>query len=334
MQFDESERLALVACHELNTRKVEVFTEAKISEIARRVLLEEIEGIPAALSRLEARGLLRHDASGGGYAFDGEGQAIAKKLGRENDQKGFGDWMTSSEKSPACAEMCRRMHGLDFVQFNMVDAEQFEALLRFLDLKEGDRVVDLGCGIGTQAEYVSDRTGATVLGLDFAPQAIARASERTQAKRSRLSFRQGDLDALDLPKASFDAAMVFDTLYFVEDLGTTVADIAGLLAPGGRLGAFYSEDRRPGDPADRLAADGTRLAKALRDSGLAYEAVDFSANERRIWTEALSAATELEAAFEAEGNRKLWQSRDRESRAILANYESGAAARFLYMCRT
>ena len=127
--------------------------------------------------------------------------------------------------------------------------------------------------------------------------------------------------------------MVFDTLYFVEELGKTVADIAQLLVPGGRLALFYSEMKRPEDPADILRPEGTRLAKELGLLGIRFEPIDFSKNELRIWTESLRAATELKAAFEAEGRLKLWESRDEEARAILADYESGSAARYLYLAR-
>jgi ubiquinone/menaquinone biosynthesis C-methylase UbiE len=268
------------------------------------------------------------------FAFSVEGLALAKELDSDYEQAGFGEWMTNSEKSPTYAEFCRRAHGTDFIQFNMIDAEQIERLLEFLDLKAGDRLADLGCGIGTQAEYISDRTGAVVTGLDFSEAAIARASERTTAKRDRLSFMLGDLNSIDLPPGSFDAAVVFDTLYFVEDLGKTVADIARLLAPGGRLAIFYSEMKGPEDAKSILKAEGTRLATALQSLGLTYKTIDFSSNEKRFWTDALKAATELKAAFESEGNLELWKTRDAESRYILSFYDSGTASRHLYMVTT
>ncbi len=38
-----------------------------------------------------------------------------------------------------------------------------------LRLRSGDRVLDLGCGNGMIAEYISDRAAAHVMGLDYIP---------------------------------------------------------------------------------------------------------------------------------------------------------------------
>ena len=50
------------------------------------------------------------------------------------------------------------------------------------------RVLDVGCGNGKIAEYISDLTQASVTGIDYVPEAISHAQERTAEKRGRLSF--------------------------------------------------------------------------------------------------------------------------------------------------
>ncbi len=87
-----------------------------------------------------------------------------------------------------------------------------EDLLARFELKPGDHLLDLGCGAGVIAEYISDQTGARVTGLDYATPAVTAANERTADKRSALTFLQGDMNALDLPAQSFDAAISLDTL--------------------------------------------------------------------------------------------------------------------------
>jgi ubiquinone/menaquinone biosynthesis C-methylase UbiE len=238
-----------------------------------------------------------------------------------------------SEASPAYAEYCRRAYGTPFVQFGMTDSSQLEELLERLSLTGGERLVDLGCGIGSQAEYLADRSGARVLGVDFAPGAILRAAERSHDKRYRLAFAEGDLNAISLPQRSFDVVLSFDSLYFVDDLGKTLADMAALLAPGGRLALFYSEVKRRGAPDDILEPRGTRLGRALSTLGLEYETVDFTESERKVWERSLAAATDLRAAFEAEGNAELWKSRDEEDRSMLEVFSSGSSSRYLYLGR-
>jgi ubiquinone/menaquinone biosynthesis C-methylase UbiE len=82
----------------------------------------------------------------------------------------------------------------------------------------GDRVLDLGCGNGGIAEYISDMTGARDTGVNFLPEAIRRALERTAAKRLRLAFCEGDIRELDFPASSFNALVAIDTLYFTEQV--------------------------------------------------------------------------------------------------------------------
>jgi len=82
-------------------------------------------------------------------------------------------------------------------------------LLKLLPATENMQVLDLGCGIGTLSEFISDRTGAHVTGIDFAPLAIERAQTRTAAKSSRLSFRVADMDALEDIAQKFDGILAF-----------------------------------------------------------------------------------------------------------------------------
>ncbi len=108
-----------------------------------------------------------------------------------------------------------------------------EDLLARFELKPGDHLLDLGCGAGIIAKYISDQTGARVTGLDYAAPAIAVANERTANKRSQLTFVTGDMNALDLPEQFFDAAISLDTLYWVADITDTLSQVVRTIKPGG-----------------------------------------------------------------------------------------------------
>jgi 2-polyprenyl-3-methyl-5-hydroxy-6-metoxy-1,4-benzoquinol methylase len=332
--LDATEEKALIACRKLHKDKQASFKVEAIAERAENVFGEKVDGLEASIAALAFRGYLKHDVNKDAYSLSDAALEIAARLDRENEQKGFGEWMRKSQESATYAEFCRRVYGTSFIQFNMVDAEQIETLLGALALKPGDRVLDLGCGIGTQAEYIADRTGAHVTGLDFAPVSIELARARTEAKADRLDFVLGDLDAIKLPRSSFDVALAFDTLYFVEELDSTIAQIAALLVPGGHMALFYSQVKSQDSPPDILAAEGTRLAQALKKLALGFETIEFTANERRIWERSLEEATALKASFEAEGNLELWKGRDAETRELLELCRAGADSRFLYLVRT
>ena len=72
------------------------------------------------------------------------------------------------------------------------------AMLGSVELTAEDRLLDLGCGVGMISEHISDTTGASVVGLDYAPEAVAAALDRTVGKRNRLDFVQGDMNDLEL----------------------------------------------------------------------------------------------------------------------------------------
>ena len=50
-----------------------------------------------------------------------------------------------------------------------------------------------------------------------------------------------------------------------------------------------------------------------------------------MWRRAAQATRELEAAFLAEGNRKLWVGRLRETEGVLRLCEEGRSRRFRYL---
>jgi SAM-dependent methyltransferase len=99
------------------------------------------------------------------------------------------------------------------------------------------RALDIGSGVGAMSVALT-AVAEEVLGLDIAQSAVDRADALT-VTRPGLSFRQGDVTALDpLLDGCFDLVIVADTLYYLdsvesESLATVVARIAGLLAPGG-----------------------------------------------------------------------------------------------------
>jgi demethylmenaquinone methyltransferase / 2-methoxy-6-polyprenyl-1,4-benzoquinol methylase len=98
-------------------------------------------------------------------------------------------------------------------------------------VRPGDRVLDACCGTGDLAVACA-RTGGKVTGLDFSPRML----ERARRKSSAVTWIEGDLLALPFVDGSFDAATVGFGVRNVADLGRGLAELARVLAPGGRLG--------------------------------------------------------------------------------------------------
>ncbi len=96
----------------------------------------------------------------------------------------------------------------------------------------GQRVLDVGCGIGSTAELLV-ANGCTVVGVELDPGAAARASAHCE----RVVIC--DLDTSDLAAEvgddEFDVVLTADVLEHLRDPGRLLAAAARLLRPGGRV---------------------------------------------------------------------------------------------------
>lgn len=239
------------------------------------------------------------------------------------------------EASRTYSRYCELVYGLDLSQQGFVTMGELGAMLDAVRVAPGERALDMGCGVGKMSEYVAQRTGAEVVGLDFSPQAIRIAKARTKDAGPSLVFQLGDMEEIEYGAEAFDVILAMDTLYFTDDLDALVGRVYRWLRPGGRMALFYGMPRRiPEDAASVLEADGTTLARALRGAGIAYRVVSltdghFAYNrlKRRI-------GEHLKDRFEAEGNGMLYEYIIRESIADDTPYEAYAQAysRHLYLC--
>lgn len=260
-----------------------------------------------------------------------KGEKVAEAAQRDEAQAGFSAMMILSAESAVSAEFNRRLHGENLCQFNMMSMDQLGKMLEELDLQPGETVLDAGCGVGTIAEYISDKTGAKMTGVDFAEEAIQWARDRTTGKRDRLAYDIGNMNALDYPDHSFDAIIAIDTLYFVKDLNAVMRNLKRMLKPGGRMGIFWSQFVDEGDTADDLLPDHTKLAVAAREANLGYRYVDYTEQEKHSWERCMQISEELKDAFMEEGTLQLYKARVDEGNYILERIRKGGISRYLYL---
>jgi demethylmenaquinone methyltransferase/2-methoxy-6-polyprenyl-1,4-benzoquinol methylase len=97
-------------------------------------------------------------------------------------------------------------------------------------VQKGDRVLDAACGTGDLAIADAKAGAASVTGLDFSEQMLARAR-----RKAPLEWVQGDMLALPFDDASFDAATVGFGVRNVADLELALRELRRVLRPGGRL---------------------------------------------------------------------------------------------------
>jgi 2-polyprenyl-3-methyl-5-hydroxy-6-metoxy-1,4-benzoquinol methylase len=139
-------------------------------------------------------------------------------------------------------------------------------LLALLPAAAGQRVLDLGCGVGQLAHYLATSGAAEVLGVDVSERMLALA--RADFTHARLSYRRAAIEDLQFPAERFDLVVSSLAFHYVDDYAGLLKRIAQWLAPGGSL-VFSTEHpiftaRLPGD-GWVLDADGQRARWGIDD---------------------------------------------------------------------
>jgi ubiquinone/menaquinone biosynthesis C-methylase UbiE len=98
----------------------------------------------------------------------------------------------------------------------------------------GKRIIDCGCGAGG---YVIEflKRGADAYGIEYSAQKVEQYKrEARQPER----VNTGNLEAIDLPSASFDIALLNEVLEHVPDDRAALRETFRILKPGGTLVIF------------------------------------------------------------------------------------------------
>jgi SAM-dependent methyltransferase len=145
----------------------------------------------------------------------------------------------------------------DFTRIASTMRASGEALVEKLDVGEGLRVLDLGCGDGTTALPAAQR-GADVLGVDIASNLVAAGNARAESLGlDNLSFQEGDAtDLSELDDESFDLVVsIFGAMFAPKPLDVA-KEMVRVTKPGGRI---VMGNWIPNDP--------TLVAQILKISG-------------------------------------------------------------------
>ena len=112
-----------------------------------------------------------------------------------------------------------------------------KSILQGLNLKPGMRVLDVGCGIGTDTLGLAELVGpgGLVTGVDFSDSLIAEAVRRAANRNLPLNFEVGDAQTLRFPDGSFDAVRTERMLMHVPSPSKALAEMSRVLRPGGRM---------------------------------------------------------------------------------------------------
>ena len=126
-----------------------------------------------------------------------------------------------------------QIFGQDFVSTGGLATTQ--ELAGLLDLKPGERVLDVGSGTGGSAFYMARQFGAFVEGVDLSRNMVEQARRRADEQQLPVTFSLIDVMAADYPPASFDVIYSRDTLLHIANKAELFQKFRQWLKPGGRL---------------------------------------------------------------------------------------------------
>lgn len=211
--------------------------------------------------------------------------------------------------------------------------EFYERLEAFDVGQRGQCVLDLGTGTGTVARQLALQ-GSIVVGLDVAPEIMARAAELDRAANTTVQYVVGRAEAIEFASASFDVIMAAQCWHWF-DRAQAAREVHRVLRPGGSL-VIAHFDWLP-LPGNVVAATENLILKYnprwamgggtgiypqwLADLGAAgfteIETFSFDVNalySHEAWRGRIQASAGVKASLSSEGAAHL----DEELKAILA----------------
>jgi len=167
-----------------------------------------------------------------------------KQVGeKENDVPGyqsFQDFLDKSQYSMNGILRYEKIFGPGFVSTG--GKETTENFVAKMELKEGEKVLDVGCGIGGGDFYMAKQFAVTVHGLDLSANMVSIAMERqlkilTQGDRSaaKVVFELSDATDRQFRANFFHAIYSRDTILHIEDKSALFKSFFEWTKPGGRL---------------------------------------------------------------------------------------------------
>jgi ubiquinone/menaquinone biosynthesis C-methylase UbiE len=150
------------------------------------------------------------------------------------------------------------------------NAQQNRATVDALAPPHGASVLEIGFGPGHALEMLAmSRPIGLVAGIDHSPLMVARARRRLNGRRgdAALDLRIGDAGDLPFPDERFDVVFAVNTFHLLPDRERALAEMAGVLKPGGDILLSIRNFRAPVGLGSRFEPPkGAEAAKAAAET--------------------------------------------------------------------
>lgn len=136
-----------------------------------------------------------------------------------------------------------------------------------LDMKEGQVILDAGCGQGVVSTYLAKKYGPKIFGITITGFEIDKAKKRAKDEgvEDKTEYKLMDYSATTFSDNYFDGVYTTETLSHSPDIRQTLKEFYRVLKPGGKF-AFFEYTLAPDDkmsPEERkmsyLSMEGTAM---------------------------------------------------------------------------
>lgn len=174
---------------------------------------------------------------------------IWQKVNSEDD-KGFQRFLDNVQYKNSGILRYERIFGQGFVSTGGIDTtKEFVAQL---DLKPGQKVLDVGCGIGGGDFYMAENFDVEVVGIDLSVNMISFALERAIGLKCSVEFEVADCTKKSYPDNTFDVIYSRDTILHIQDKPALFRTFYKWLKPGGKV-LISDYCRKSGTPSQEFA---------------------------------------------------------------------------------
>ncbi|KAJ3670686.1 hypothetical protein LUZ60_008112 [Juncus effusus] len=198
---------------------------------------------------------------------------LLEKVKSDND-KDFQKFLDNVQYKTNGILRYERVFGEGYVSTGGV--ETTKEFVSKLDLKPGQKVLDVGCGIGGGDFYMADNFEVHVVGIDLSVNMISFALERAIGRKCTVEFEVADCTKKDYGEGAFDVVYSRDTILHIQDKPALFKNFYNWLKPGGKV-LISDYCKSPGKPTEEFAAyikqrgydlhDVKAYGKMLEDAG-------------------------------------------------------------------